>query len=79
MEPTSRAGNSDGIVWTVEAGPKSRMKLLLTTPQTQDANPVNVLLPVGTTRIVIRSLPGAANNDNHDWGIMADPVVVFRK
>ncbi len=79
LEQTSRAGGSDGIVWTVEAGGKTGMKLLLTTPQTQDMNPVDLPLPLGTTKIVVRSLPGAANNYSHDWGIMANPVVVFSK
>jgi hypothetical protein len=42
-------------------------------------NPVDLLLPPGTTRIVIRSLPGAAKDENRDWGVMANPVVVFRR
>ena len=79
LVPTSREKGSDGMVWTVEAGNKSHLKLLLTTPQAQDMNPVDLVLPPGTTRIVIRSLPGEANNDTHDWGVMANPVVVFRR
>jgi hypothetical protein len=79
LDPSSRKAGSDGIVWTVEAGSKTRLKNLLTTPQAQDMNPVDLPLPPGTTRIMIRSLPGAANNINHDWGVMANPVVVFHK
>jgi hypothetical protein len=79
LTPDSRASGSDGMVWTVEAGSRSHLKLLLTTPQSQDTNPVDLALPPGTSRIVIRALPGTANNCTHDWGIMANPVVVFRK
>jgi hypothetical protein len=79
LSPPSRKQGSDGIVWTVEAGPKGHLKLLLTTPQPQDMNVVDLPLPPGTTRIVVKSLPGAANSETNDWGIMANPVVVFGK
>lgn len=77
LVPTSREGGSDGIIWTVEVGQKNSVKTVLTTPQKQDMNPIDLPIPPGTTKIVIRSLPGASNSETHDWGVMANPVIVY--
>jgi outer membrane biosynthesis protein TonB len=73
----ARQLGSDGIVWTVEVGRPNRMTSAVTTPQAQDVNPVDVVLPPGTTRIVIQDSIGANNNNSHDWGVMANPLIVF--